>query len=299
MALMVHSYVAARPSHTPRSDNYVELTDGRRLGYAEWGPRHGATLLFFHGTPGSRLFCPDEKATNAAEVRFVAFDRPGYGGSDPAMGFFRFPDFVPDVIELLNHLDVDKVAIVGWSGGGRHALAVAAFAPERVSSVGLIASPDLSREFIRSAPPEVFELAQQVAVDPVGRRDLVRVRCQWLIDDPYELVQLTEHYAPEVLSAPGLRAALQALWLEAGRQGIDGYMNDWIAQFVAEVGYEGDDVCIPVVSWFGEKDRMVPPHLSQALAAQIPGSEAIGCSACGHFLPIAHWAEVLQRVARP
>jgi len=37
-----------------RTAQVLRLSDGRRLGYAEYGDPAGAPLLFFHGTPGSR-----------------------------------------------------------------------------------------------------------------------------------------------------------------------------------------------------------------------------------------------------
>lgn len=55
------------------------LADGRTLGYAVWGEPEGPPALLFHGSPGSRLFCPDPVATAAAGVRLVTVDRPGYG----------------------------------------------------------------------------------------------------------------------------------------------------------------------------------------------------------------------------
>ena len=33
------------------------------------GPHDGEPVVFFSGTPGSRLMCPDERATDAAGVR--------------------------------------------------------------------------------------------------------------------------------------------------------------------------------------------------------------------------------------
>jgi pimeloyl-ACP methyl ester carboxylesterase len=66
----------------PIRDERVRLRDGRALAYAEWGDEHGRPVFFFHGSPLSRLRCPDGEATEAAGVRLVAVDRPGFGGSD-------------------------------------------------------------------------------------------------------------------------------------------------------------------------------------------------------------------------
>jgi hypothetical protein len=47
-------------------DADLVLADGRRVGYAVWGEPEGQPALLFHGSPESRLFCPDPVATAAA-----------------------------------------------------------------------------------------------------------------------------------------------------------------------------------------------------------------------------------------
>jgi len=59
------------------TDGTIALPGGRRLAYTEWGNPKGYPVLYFHGTPGSRLWCPDESATMSADVRLIMPDRPG------------------------------------------------------------------------------------------------------------------------------------------------------------------------------------------------------------------------------
>jgi pimeloyl-ACP methyl ester carboxylesterase len=79
-----HSYADARPSGTPSCDAPVALADGRRVHVAQWGELGAAPVLFLHGQPGSRLFCPDLAARERARVHLITFDRAGYGRSDSA-----------------------------------------------------------------------------------------------------------------------------------------------------------------------------------------------------------------------
>ncbi|RYY95141.1 MAG: alpha/beta hydrolase, partial [Chitinophagaceae bacterium] len=63
------------------------LSDGRALCYALYGPVDGRPVLYFHGTPSSRLeplllnhFGGDlEGLLSVAGVRLIAVDRPGMG----------------------------------------------------------------------------------------------------------------------------------------------------------------------------------------------------------------------------
>lgn len=101
----------------PIRDEQMRLRDGRILAYAEWGDMHGHPVFFFHGSPLSRLWCPDESATRAAAVRLVAVDRPGFGGSDLQPGR-RLEDWPSDVTELADALGFDRFAVAGYSAGG-------------------------------------------------------------------------------------------------------------------------------------------------------------------------------------
>src|SRR5215469_10399612 len=68
---------------SPYADEVLALADGRKLAWAEWGDPRGSPLVFLHPCPGSRMLCPDQAATEAAGVRLITVDRPGYGRSDP------------------------------------------------------------------------------------------------------------------------------------------------------------------------------------------------------------------------
>lgn len=124
---------------TPKLDRTIQLRDGRTMGFAECGDLTGRPVVLLHGEPGSRLFCPDERATEQARVRLITIDRSGYGRSDPR------PDptvlgWASDFAEFIGLLDLPPCPVVGWSGGGPYALAAAFHAPDRLSVVGLAAS---------------------------------------------------------------------------------------------------------------------------------------------------------------
>lgn len=102
----------------PRIDTVVDLSDERRLAYAEYGEPTDAPGFLFHGLPGSRLawglLLGNLIPTG---VRIIAPDRPGYGCSDPQPGRSLL-DWADDVTELADILEIEKFAIVGVSGGG-------------------------------------------------------------------------------------------------------------------------------------------------------------------------------------
>jgi hypothetical protein len=61
----------------------ITLSDGRTLGYAEYGNLFWCPLFFFHGQPGNRLFRhPDEELAASLGLHLITMGRPGYGLSD-------------------------------------------------------------------------------------------------------------------------------------------------------------------------------------------------------------------------
>lgn len=107
-------------------DSATVSVAGRSVAYAEYGAPAGRPVAVLHGTPGSSrlagLFAP---AAAEQGVRLLAVDRPGYGDSEPWPDR-SLADIGSVVTSVLDDAGVDAAGLVGFSGGGPHALAVAA-----------------------------------------------------------------------------------------------------------------------------------------------------------------------------
>jgi pimeloyl-ACP methyl ester carboxylesterase len=91
-----------------------------------------AAVFWLHGSPN--IGSPPEPLFAAAEangLRWVSYDRPGYGGSGPHDGR-TVASAAADVAAIADALGIGRFAVLGHSGGGPHALACAALLPERV-----------------------------------------------------------------------------------------------------------------------------------------------------------------------
>ena len=124
------------------TETNLELGDGRTLHVYDTGANDtdGRLAVFWHhGTPN--IGAPPEPLFAAAEelgIRWVSYDRPGYGGSTP------YPDrtvasAAAHVLSIADALGIDRFAVMGHSGGGSHALACGALLPERVLGVVSVA----------------------------------------------------------------------------------------------------------------------------------------------------------------
>ena len=127
------------------NEGTIKLHDGRSLGYAQYGDMAGKPVFHFHGSGGSRLEHPlDESILLDLKIRLISTDRPGHGLSDfqPDRKLLDWPD---DVLQLADHLRIDKFYVLGWSAGGPYALACAYKLKERVLAGAIVsgfAPPD-------------------------------------------------------------------------------------------------------------------------------------------------------------
>ena len=120
----------------------LRLDDGRTLHVYDTGA-DGAdgrlAVLWHHGTPNiGALPAPLFPAAEELGIRWVSYDRPGYGGSSPHPGR-NVGSTAHYVAAVADALAIDRFAVVGHSGGGSHALACAALLPERVLGVVSVA----------------------------------------------------------------------------------------------------------------------------------------------------------------
>jgi pimeloyl-ACP methyl ester carboxylesterase len=117
------------------------LPDGRKLGFSIVG--EGTPVLYFHGTASSRLETLLLKQfASAYKFQIIGVDRPGYGLSTFAPRK-NLRDFTNDLNYLINHLGIEKTALLAWSGGGPFALTYSALFPKNVTKAVIAGSPAL------------------------------------------------------------------------------------------------------------------------------------------------------------
>jgi pimeloyl-ACP methyl ester carboxylesterase len=119
------------------------LINGHTLYVEQYGPAAGsAVVLLHHGLGSVRAWREQTPALVEAGYHVVAYDRWGYGGSDPrpSLDVPGFDDDLADLEILLAKLELEKVALVGHSDGGTIALYMAARNPDRVSCLVTVAA---------------------------------------------------------------------------------------------------------------------------------------------------------------
>ena len=108
-------------------------------GVDPYGP--GDALLFVHGNVSSAAFWQPQLLGLPAQLRPLAVDLRGFGGTEPLPVDARrgVRDWSDDLAAVVDALGLDRVHLVGWSMGGGVVLQHLLDHPDRVASVALVA----------------------------------------------------------------------------------------------------------------------------------------------------------------
>lgn len=283
------------------------MPDGRQLAYTEWGLSEGEPVMCFQGTPGSRLWCPDEAATAAAGVRLIVPDRPGIGRSDP-LEERTLADWPKDVEVLADALGVGEFGVVGISAGGCCAAACAALIPGRLGGVAIVACRALTqynwterpgaKDELSPEEREVFDLVQE---DPAAGANLsAQQSAEWVerlaahpetVQDWLEAEGDADRWFFE---DPERKASFETAMREWQRQGLDAIKWELIDVFLPW-GFRLADISIPVTIWCGGQDPRLDRMEFQV--STIQQSSLVIWPDSGHLGLAKHWGEILEAVA--
>jgi len=145
------SRFAAEGAQLPPSaeQGYVE-NDGARIWYASYGA--GAPVILLHGGLGhSGNWAYQVPALLHSGYRAIVIDSRGHGRSTRDARPYTYELMASDVRAVMDHLQIDRAALVGWSDGACTALILADQTPERVAGefyFGCNMDPSGTKEFV-------------------------------------------------------------------------------------------------------------------------------------------------------
>jgi pimeloyl-ACP methyl ester carboxylesterase len=266
----------------------LELRGGRHLAWQVYGRRDGRPIFFFHGFPGCSAQAAIVHAqAAAADVALIAFDRPGFGRSDPAR-LTTVDSVIGDVAALADHLGHERFATIGVSCGGPYALGSARLLPGRVTAVGLLAGAGpMNRPEARQGQLPILTTMFRLArvhpwlVSPLLALDWVLFRASAERAVKALAALLSEPDRALLARDETVRTRFGASLAEAYRQGIGGAMRE--AQRIAHLTVEGlERIEVPVHVFQGGHDRHVPPAMGRFLAQALPNGHFHWCPDEGH-----------------
>jgi pimeloyl-ACP methyl ester carboxylesterase len=270
----------------------VARPDGRTLHAYDASPGDvdRVAVVWQHGTPN--IGAPPEPLFAQADrlgLRWVSYDRPGYGGSTPN------PDrdvasAAADVAAVVDALGIERFAVLGHSGGGPHALACAALLADRVLaavSISGLAPFDADGLDWFAGMGEASAAALRAATQGRAAKEAFEASGT---DAPPDFIAADEEALGDdwawVLDV--VRPALAA--------GPAPAIDDDLA-YVSPWGFDPAQVRAPALFVHGARDRMVPAAHGEWLSRRCRGAELRIAPGEGHVSVLRHSPAALSWLA--
>jgi len=226
------------------------LINGHSLFFEQRGPAGGLpVILLHHGLGSTRAWRSQLSVLAKAGYRAIAYDRWGYGRSDPRaqLSMPYFEEDQDDLLAILDQMQIERAALVGHSDGGTMALYFAVRYPQRVSCLVTLAAHAYVEEKMTLGLPHVLRQYQEDAD--------FRARLQRRHGDKTEAVVLGWYHG----------------WHKDTNLSWD--MRPELAQ-----------IRCPVLVMQGEADEHATPQHAGEIAQAIPGAELVLLPGAQHML---------------
>jgi pimeloyl-ACP methyl ester carboxylesterase len=268
----------------------INLSDGRKLGYAEFGNPSGKPLIYFHGHPGSSYeakFLADEAEKSG--IRLIGIDRPGMGQSN-YLPNRQIVDCSNDVLELCDNLNIGRFSIVGYSGGGPYALSCVYKIPDRLISCGIIAGVGHTGRmlsFLSMWVPWIMLpiMRQFFREKEQARKLLINTAKNWIEPDR------------KALQVSGVDEIMASSLVEALYQGAKGAAYDGVL-LGRDWGFKIEDITFPsIFLWHGELDNQVPISMGRSVEEKLHKCHATYYPNEGHIsLIVNHARDIINAI---
>lgn len=280
----------------------IELEDGRRLGFAEYGKSDGQVVLYFHGLPGSRLEARHlHEAALANNIRLIGLDRPGMGLS--CMQHNRsILSWVKDVQTFVNCMHIPQFSVIGHSGGAPFVAACALFIPERLHGVAIVSGmAPLDNSLATSSLTSGQRLINKMIKRFPWIASLMMKFTAMMLNHPFMLKQMLRQL-PRVdqdvfRDLQQSKEVIEAT-KEAFRNGIAGSASEIILT-LKPWGFNLENIKFPITIWQGKMDKQAPEMHAKLYAKLLPHAKLIFFKNEGHLSILKNKGElILQAVCK-
>lgn len=240
------------------------------------GPEDAPVVVLIHGLGLTRAvwqwLLPDLK-----KFRVLTYDLIGHGETAPPEGEPTLKDLSDQLASLLDHLNIDRAAIVGFSLGGMVARRFAQDHRNRTTALVILHSAHRRTERQQSAI--LYRVEQARDRGPEATVELALQR--WYTDQ----AQATR---PDLM-------ALTRQWVLANKREVYVKLYRILANGVDEIVAPEPPLTVPTLVLTGDEDTGNGPEMSMAIAEEIPRARLVILKGLRHMA----LAEDPQAVNRP
>jgi pimeloyl-ACP methyl ester carboxylesterase len=227
------------------SDEGTVENDGALIWYATYGS--GSPVILLHGGLGhSGNWGHQVPMLVASGHRAVLIDSRGHGRSTRDSRPFTYELMASDVLAVMDVLQLEKAAVIGWSDGACIALILAMKAPARIAGVfffGCNMDPSGTKEF---QPSQILDRCFNRHASDYAELSATPDQFQAFADAVGQMMKTEPNYSAKDLA----------------------------------------DIHVPVAIVQSEHDEFIKPEHAEYLARSIPGAELIILPGVSHFAPL-------------
>jgi non-heme chloroperoxidase len=260
---------------------FFTTSDHTSLYYRDWGM--GAPVVFVNSAVLSGAMWEYQMLPlSDQDLRCIAYDRRGHGRSDDPGRGYDMDTLADDLAQLLVHLDLHEVTLVGQSmGSAEIARYLSRHGTNRIARVALISpiTPCLlqTEDNPEGAPRSVFEthLSAQLTDRPHYNRDAA-------VSDYFGLGSRWPE--PELVSSEMRQWLIQLILETSPKANIECFRSFWLDDFRPDM----PAFTIPTLIIHGDNDRNAPLLCAQRTARAIAGSQLKIYEGAAHGLYLTH-----------
>ncbi len=251
--------------------------DGTEIYYKDWGS--GKPVLFSHGWPlDADMWEYQMEYLSARGYRTIAFDRRGFGRSSQPWNGYDYNTFADDIAQLIEHLDLKEITLVGFSmGGGDVSRYIGKYGTARVAKLVLLGA--VTPIFGKTAD---FPEGVDGAVFDGIKAGLLKDRAQFIADFAAPFYGTNQG---QVVSEGVLTQTLNIALLASLKGTVD-----CVTAF-ADTDFRPDmaKIDVPTLVIHGDGDQIVPFETTGKLAAQmIKGAQLKVYQGAPHGFAVTH-----------
>ncbi|WP_323013717.1 alpha/beta fold hydrolase [Devosia sp.] len=288
-------------------DSRLELSTisrgNRTIGVRCFGRSDGAPVVLVHGALfGIGETLSERAIADAAGLRVLAAEKPGYGRTDPLPGHNQAEAMAQDVLFMMDRQGVERAVLIAHDIGTLVAFWLARLAPERIAAiVAAPATPPMLSWSQTADMPKAHRIhawaAQRVPklMDMLVALGLAQVQRQGVSILP-ELFFSGCDFDRETWSQPHHAAALDGTYRFIAAQEARGFRQDMLLTNVDWSDW-GSQVGTPVELLHGALSRTVSRQAVEQVAARLPAGRFRIVEDAGHTMPLTHAGLIYEQAA--
>jgi pimeloyl-ACP methyl ester carboxylesterase len=196
--------------------------------------------------------------------RTYALDFWGFGESGKKRNTYRVDDFVALVDQFMEKLGIAQAPLVGHSMGGTVSLLVSLRYPERVNKVVVVGSPICGSSLALPLKLAGYDWIAFLLFHMMGAfRFTMR------------------QVSPLICSQPDFPERMDR---DLSRTTLESFLISIASLRHTDLRPELNNICIPAMGMFGDRDNIVDPRQREVMLAGIPHARIVRFKEAGHFI---------------